>query len=384
MKGQKQHYESYVSSGLLFYLLDKTKSLKDGDIMYRVAVNWRWIDFSPSLDELRPIGIDSSDWWDAEDKKINSRHILPLLPSKLITAIGTYYHKTIDEHNNKETNKNEEILDELRSYLLENGIGDRLLDEIRSQKFKDITFIKFMGIEDVEYNDWGDGGFEITHIFKNGLQVNSDFFSNINMLYELTAQDIDVFEVETQSYTNLDSVWVRYVEKVFNITTRSISSDICKSHDSLVRFLSKNQDKVLSDRSLEFFINYLMRHVVSFISQYLPLGLNNMARYKKVGDTVYWLSKNQKSTFRFKYPPKSGSMTDKFIKSIKKNPGITNKEFYESEGKVHTPGNNSQFFGSIKDSGIVRVEKGPYGVSKYYLGPNFEDWTKGNLKKYEG
>jgi len=36
----------------------------------------------------------------------------------------------------------------------------------------------------------------------------------------------------------------------------------------------------------------------------------------------------------------------------------------------------------IKDSGILRTEKGPYGVLKYYIGPNYKKWAEGNLERY--
>ena len=40
-------------------------------------------------------------------------------------------------------------------------------------------------------------------------------------------------------------------------------------------------------------------------------------------------------------------------------------------------------FSSLKDSNIVTAtEKGAYGRLKWYLGPNYEAWTQGNLKRY--
>jgi translation initiation factor RLI1 len=95
---------------------------------------------------------------------------------------------------------------------------------------------------------------------------------------------------------------------------------------------------------------------------------------------VYWKAVNSSSTFKFKYPPREGSMTQRLVDSVIEEPGITKKEFYEKYGMEYRKGHNTQFFGSIKDAGIVAVEKGPYGQFKYYLGPNYDEWKEGKLK----
>ena len=105
--------------------------------------------------------------------------------------------------------------------------------------------------------------------------------------------------------------------------------------------------------------------------------------YFDSGDKVFWVPSNSSSTFTFKYPQKENSTVNKLINYIKKNPGTTAREYYK---KVHNfdyyPGYNTQLWGSIKDSGILRTEKGPYGVLKYYIGPNYKKWTEGNLERY--
>ena len=102
-------------------------------------------------------------------------------------------------------------------------------------------------------------------------------------------------------------------------------------------------------------------------------------------DTTYWSPENPSSTFQFNYPPKWNSLTRKFVDWVRLNPGGTKKEFYiEALGFEYRPGHNQQFFGSILHSGIVKIEKGPRGTNKYFLGPNYESWTKGKLKRYMG
>ncbi len=102
-----------------------------------------------------------------------------------------------------------------------------------------------------------------------------------------------------------------------------------------------------------------------------------------VGDdgTIYWRPNNIASTYKFRYPPHENSLTNRFLTFIKENPGSTASEFYESEGRTRRPGHNSMFFGSIKDAGLVRMErKGRQFV--YYLGPNYKAWTQDKLKRY--
>ena len=56
------------------------------------------------------------------------------------------------------------------------------------------------------------------------------------------------------------------------------------------------------------------------------------------------------------------------------------KEFLEFINKPATPGYFSQFFSAIQDAGIV--EKNRMGRSFYYtLGPNYEAFTQGTLKR---
>ena len=98
---------------------------------------------------------------------------------------------------------------------------------------------------------------------------------------------------------------------------------------------------------------------------------------------TFWVPSNSSSTFVFKYPPRPNTLISKFIEYIKKHPGTTVKEFYKEVYDFdYYPGYNTQFWGSIKDSGIVKTEKGPRGVLKYYIGPNYKKWTEGNLERY--
>ena len=102
-------------------------------------------------------------------------------------------------------------------------------------------------------------------------------------------------------------------------------------------------------------------------------------------DITYWTTDNSSSTFKFNYPPKWNSLTRKFVDWVRWNPGGTKNEFYQEVlGNPYPKGHQSQFFSSIKDSGIVKVEKGPRGSNTYTIGPNYENWVNGKLKRYMG
>ena len=102
-------------------------------------------------------------------------------------------------------------------------------------------------------------------------------------------------------------------------------------------------------------------------------------------DNTYWTPDNSSSSFQFTYPPKENSLTKKFIEWVHQHEGGTKRDFYTQVlRRENRPGNNSHFFGSIKDSGIVKTERGPNGVARYYIGDNYDAWINGKLKRYMG
>ncbi len=62
-----------------------------------------------------------------------------------------------------------------------------------------------------------------------------------------------------------------------------------------------------------------------------------------------------------------------------KSKGKTSNEFYEDVlGYSRPRAHNNMFFSSIKDAGIVKMERqGRQFV--YSLGPNYQDWVEGKL-----
>ena len=77
-------------------------------------------------------------------------------------------------------------------------------------------------------------------------------------------------------------------------------------------------------------------------------------------------------------------MTQMFTDYLKENPRRTSNQFYEDVlGRSRPRGHNNMFFASIKDAGIVKLErKGRQFV--YSLGPNYDTWTQGKLLRTGG
>ena len=122
----------------------------------------------------------------------------------------------------------------------------------------------------------------------------------------------------------------------------------------------------------------------AFISQiYIPLvskalGSEELKNYTGL-DYTTWDAQSQVSSYTFKYPPKKGSMTQLFTDYLKDNPRSTPNDFYEDVlGYARPRAHNTMFFASIKDSGIVKMERSGRQFV-YSLGPNHKAWTQGRL-----
>jgi hypothetical protein len=146
-----------------------------------------------------------------------------------------------------------------------------------------------------------------------------------------------------------------------------------------------DEERLNNYRTLKALQNkgFSKEEALKIMAEYVPPRERFKHEYDE--DTVYWTTDHSSSTFQFNYPPKENSLTKLFVDWVKLNPGGTKREFYsEILGYKHRPGHNQQFWSSIIASGILRAERGPNGVYNYYIGPNFDKWTQGKLKRYMG
>ena len=95
---------------------------------------------------------------------------------------------------------------------------------------------------------------------------------------------------------------------------------------------------------------------------YLPLvkGILDQSRFQEAAGHEFktWNPASHVSSYTFKYPPREGTMTKKFVDYLKQNPGKTSNQFYEDVlGYSRPRAHNAMFFAAIKDAGIVKMER---------------------------
>lgn len=97
-------------------------------------------------------------------------------------------------------------------------------------------------------------------------------------------------------------------------------------------------------------------------------------------DLAFWGSSNVSSTYSFKKPG-SSKLAEKFINYIKeqnsKNEPATRKDFLIKNYGHANRGFLTTFFSSIKDAGIVKIDKN----FNYSIGPNYEKYLQGKLRR---
>ena len=169
---------------------------------------------------------------------------------------------------------------------------------------------------------------------------------------------------------------VHEVEKSFGI------EDLTSHNFGPEQYLDRNPTGYYSvDRNMKLFLMNIYAPKVRQV-----LDSDELVDFIGV-DYKTWETESYVSSYAFNYPPRMGTMTQKFTDYLQENPRRTANQFYEdvlgisSRPRAH----NNMFFASIKDSGIVKMERqGRQFV--YSLGPNYSAWTKGKLlrtnKKY--
>jgi hypothetical protein len=393
MKDSPQHFKSYTKNGLLFYLIDKTSREtfnSVNDVMYKLAVNWKWGgSVRENLWVAKPLG-QSSVWYDATDNTMKKEHIVPLLPTNLLMAMENHYKGVIKKHNDEVRGGDYELIfNEIMEFLVNNNFTTKLETLIRSNIRKE-TYSKLnRGVRKYSLEHRGVPSLSTLH-YRNGDDYYISLLGSSQMvghpqLYEI--QNSDLSE-DDELLLNDKRFWWKFVRKFETDGTFDYNSE-----DSLKLFLFKNKQVVFDN--IDYLVNVSYDGISDFIKKRTWRGpkwdreTKTMSpSYIKVGKVTYWVPVNTSSSYAFKYPPKPNSLTKRFLDAVRLKPGITPKEFYEDVmvgsggGREYYPGYNAHFFGSLRDSGLVKRKKGSYGEFKYYIGPNYRTWTKGNLVRY--
>jgi len=328
-KDAPQHFESYSKTGNLYYIIDKSKDVGD---FFKIALHKDWN--------------GEEKWYDRADNELKQETeeaIRSLLPLDLIKSLEEDHGATPSDTRNP-TFTYAEFAHELRNFV--NNLG------------KSIKLNTKSGVWDLEISSIGEWNWigpdprveVMATPFTNGYalvcRVESDGDDGLDIL----DADWDVEDLDTEHFTS-------------------------------EHYLLKNPTGWSTvERNLKNFIMYSYTPKVRKI-----LDSDEMVDFMDGGYKT-WESNSYVSSFQFKYPPRKGTMTQKFTDYLKGNPRRTSQQFYEEVlGYPRPRAHNNMFFSSIKDSGIVKMEReGRQFV--YSLGPNYSAWTKGKLlrtnKKY--
>jgi len=392
-RGDDSYFKQYINDAVLFYLIDKTSTTDEDNVMYKLALNWlfQWNEKSGRFSTKR---IEDATLYDSKDNTVRLMHVLPLLPEEMIREIRLYYANTINKEN-KVLEAQEKGWKNVLTELQENFISDGVVNGLMSKIQRDLPNEQVVklngGIDELEVDTstktfWftlnnftgEDNGDSANNPIYNGFVFGNQEMSGKEQLLELSLHDDNGNTMSFNEFLiGYDELWRLYGRNTMRNSPQGNDEPFKKFVDSRRDLFFRLDKKKL--------VNHLYKKTVEFVvkASWLRKWQKGEPTYFDSGQKTYWVPGNSSSTFVFKYPPKENTLINKFVNYVKKKPGVTAKEFYKEVYDFdYYPGYNTQFWGSIKDSGIVKTEKGPYGVFKYYIGPNYKKWTKGNLERY--
>ena len=330
-KDAPSHFESYSKTGNLYYIIDKKKDVGD---FFKIALHKKWN--------------EEEDWYDRADNELTQETenaIRSLLPTKLINALEENHGSL---RKNASSSRSKFSYDEFRNVLKEHII----------EAGKEIKLKTRSGVWDL-------------HILGN-LFVWSGNDPRVEVLTELFPGNEPIMPIWVDLIDD-DITEFSLQEKE---TTYSID-ELSVQHLQPEDYLNKWPEQGLRYESVERNLNTFLELI------YLPkvrvvLDSDEMVDFTGI-EYKTWSPDSYVSSFTFKYPPRKGTMTQKFVDYLKSFPESTSKEFYEDVlGYSRPRAHNNMFFSSIKDSGIVKMERrGRQFV--YSLGPNYEAWKNGRL-----
>lgn len=421
MKNLPSHYENYSEMGPLFYIIDKTRT--EG-VLYKLAIHlqysqtYNYIPDSNISYITKEPELNSMTGYDELDDTVNLKYVLPLLPKNLINSIYSYYENYRIRFNKENESiawkkfkqlKSKEKITQDRLKELEDTLIDYISDthDENPDSIYEL-FDEFLDQTNVEHlsKTWGSWAFDINkekfQIFPSddypnqfveeqyGYFIDGKLFPKDGILlsmglYKLNDEDSSYGSVEESTLlggkrvditismlfnsklkSNFYSECLRMIDKLYEADDLSEITPEDWEHNFIVR-------EVIDNTRI---LQVILEEIESVIGQVANHLMKKYSVPSKTGDVI-WSPKNSTSTYLFNYPPTENSLTYKFVNYVKNNPGITINDFYSDVlNKERKPGNNSMFFGSILDSGIITSKN-----NRYYIGHNYDNWTKGKLKR---
>tara|TARA_R110002012_G_scaffold32904_6_gene96734 strand:+ start:2732 stop:4267 length:1536 start_codon:yes stop_codon:yes gene_type:complete len=321
-KEAPHHFQDYSKEGNLFYIIDKSKDLGD---FYKIALYKKFSD-------------GSEEWYDRADNRLSDQTedaIYSMLPEGLVSAF-------VDAHEEYEPPKPglkslEQFSKELREVIYKNP----KLGKINTKS----------GVYQL-YIDQRDGTWMWTNIQNPDLAIYATPLWDGELALPISSANDEVLDYNT-------------VYTAHQLENAGLKPE---------HYLSEEPGRFRNeDWGAKIFLHQF----------YFPLVKGTLTQNDFILASGHkfttWTPSSHVSTYTFKYPPREGTMTQKFIDYLKQNPRRTSNQFYEDVlGYSRPRGHNNMFFAAIKDAGIVKMERqGRQFV--YSLGPNYQGWVEGKL-----
>ena len=391
------HFDQYTNDALLFYIIDKSSPTSEDNVMYKVALNWLF-QWSKKTQKFSAKRIEDATLYDSADNTVRLNHVLPLLPEEMVMKIRLYYANAINKEN-KIIESQKEDVDMVFTRLQEQWVKDGVVRDLMTKIQRDLPNEQVVrlngGLSDLEViPDTNSFWFSLNN-FTGYDEIDEEYdefmgnplfsgfvFGGREMSGDEQFMEIELHD-ENGNRVGYNEIMMNH-STFYNLYGRNTMRQVPTNIYEFKKFVAtrKNLFESLDKKKL---VDLLYKKIIDTIISYSwrRKWKKGEETYFDSGDKVFWVPSNGSSTLTFKYPPKENSTVNKLINYIKKNPGATTKEYYK---EVHDfdyyPGYSTQLWGSIKDSGILKTEKGPYGVLKYYIGPNYKKWTEGSLERY--
>lgn len=342
-----EYFKKYTDRGVLYYVIKKEKTSDNQE--FKLAF---FKDF-PTKYDMNPI----PSWYDMEDRRVDNNTvnlITSMLPKEAVDNINKTYSLEVEKQ-------------KIDEYITLDELVDVINDDIRSQG--GVKFNTESGVW--ELITLSSGETYLIHntdlAFKVDFFPSNEYFISVNnLLKDMSSSSMGSFVIHENG---IDwSLGDLFSNKALGLPKFTHFKE---------RFLNKKIIKIYSfhrDYPTGVFLgSVLLPNLRTILS---TEAIKNLTKQ----DIKLWKPSRYNTSISFKYPPKKGSLTQMFVDFVKNNPGKTRKEFYDYIGREYRPGNNSEFFATINNAGIVQMERSGRQFV-YTLGPNYEAWTEGRLGK---
>jgi hypothetical protein len=91
-------FQQYTNDAILFYIIDKSSTTSEDNVMYKVALNWLY-QWNDKKNRFTSKSISDATLYDSKDRTVNIEHVLPLFPKEMMAQITTYYVNSINKEN---------------------------------------------------------------------------------------------------------------------------------------------------------------------------------------------------------------------------------------------------------------------------------------------